>query len=287
MKNKHKKSKKINVWERWRFKYKLFILNEKTLEEVFRIRLSRFSVFIAFSTTLIVVFFMLSLFILYTPAKHFLPGFSDVSVRSRLTTEVIRVDSLYQQLKFQELQLKIMKNIIEGAVLLDSVPKQNEISPEKWKNLADKISPREQKFIENYEKGENLMPTKKIVEGKKVKRLELFLPPVSVGITDKTNVNNGIVIICKSGQNVLATAAGTVIFTDYSFKNNYTVSVQHNDGFISIYKNMEQLYKTVGQKVSIGEALGTVGEAKQKTAKLFFELWQNGVAINPEAKIAF
>ena len=56
--------------EHWKFKYKLSILNEKTLEEVLRIRLSRLTVFIYCSLALVVVLFLMSALILFSPLKY-------------------------------------------------------------------------------------------------------------------------------------------------------------------------------------------------------------------------
>ncbi|MDR0829776.1 MAG: M23 family metallopeptidase [Prevotellaceae bacterium] len=283
-----KKSNKKEFWERLRFKYKLFILNEKTLEEVFHIQLSRFSAFLYFSAALIIVFALMSLLILYTPVKHFLPGFSDISVRSRLTTEVLRIDSLQNQVHFQELQMETMKNIIDGNIKIDSISKEKNISPEKWKELADVKSKREQKFTEQYENSDYYSPVTKIDEKKTIK-IELFSAPVANGIIAKNSTKNGIEIACKSGENVFSAANGTVILALLSLENGYVVSVQHENGYISIYKNLVQTFKNAGDKVIAGETIGIVGNFNKNavSTKLIFELWQNGKSVNSLEKIIF
>ncbi|MDR1544962.1 MAG: M23 family metallopeptidase [Prevotellaceae bacterium] len=290
MAKKQKKSTKLSVWEQLRFRYKLLILNEKTLEEVFHIELSRGRAVLFFGAAVIVVFALMSLFILYTPVKHFLPGASDISVRSRLTDEVLRVDSLARQVYFQDLQIKTMKKIIDGGIPIDSVPKKNKISPEKWKELADTKSARELKFIEDYENGDNFMPTTKNIDKKIIKSSVFFVSPLSVGVVEKSG--NGVSIACKEGQRVSAAAAGAATFTAFSEGNGYTIAIQHNDGFLTIYKNLAKIYKNTGEKISAGEAIGEVGAicaSKSKTVspKLLFELWQNGNPVNPLEKIVF
>ena len=97
--------------EHWKLKYKLSILNEKTLEEVLRIRLSRLTVFIYGSLALVVVFFLMSALILFSPLKYYLPGFSDYSLRSELSHNMAKVDSLSSLLQKQTLQLQPPKTL--------------------------------------------------------------------------------------------------------------------------------------------------------------------------------
>ena len=138
--------------EHLKFKYKLSILNEKTLEEVLRIRLSRLTVFIYGSLALVVVFFLMSALILFSPLKYYLPGFSDYSLRSELSHNMAKVDSLSSLLQKQTLQLQTTKNLIAGTLSADSIPKQKDISVEKYRELVEKKSDREQQFIENFQK---------------------------------------------------------------------------------------------------------------------------------------
>ena len=63
-----------------------------------------------------------------------------------------KVDSLSSLLQKQTLQLQITKNLIAGTLSADSIPKQKDISVEKYRELVEKKSDREQQFIENFQK---------------------------------------------------------------------------------------------------------------------------------------
>ena len=283
-----KKKNKDKSVKRWRFTYKFLIINEKTLEEVFKLKLSRLSAVAYFCATLVVVFALMSLFIIYTPVKHFLPGFSDISVRSNLTREVIKIDSLTNHIRLQDMQIQTIKNIVSGAVPIDSIPEKQDITPEKWEELASKKSKFEQKFIEKYENGANYYPS--VAREKNSVKPKLFSAPVLGEILKKFGESgNGIEIAVKSGQRVSAISAGTVVFSSYTFDNGYIIAIQHDNGYISIYKNLLQLLKNVGENVASSEIIAVVGSEKNAKTQvtLIFELWHNGKNINPEEVVIF
>jgi len=275
-----KKTKKNDTMKRWRFTYKFLIVNEKTLEEVFNLKLSRLTAVTYFCATLVVVFALMSVFIIYTPVKHFLPGFSDVSLRSNLTKEIIKIDSLANHIYLQDMQIQVMKNIISGAVPTDSIPEKQEITLEKWEELASKKSKYEQKFIEEYESGANYYPS--VSQEKTAIRTKLFSSPALGKILKNFNETKvGIEIVVKLGQSISAVGAGTIIFLSYTLDNGYFVVIQHDNGYISVYKNLSKTLKDVGENVVTGEAIAVVNST------FTFEIWQNGKAINPEEIVIF
>ena len=77
-----------------KFKYNLILLNESTLEEVFRIKTSKLTFSLALGIFTILSFTLLSIIIFITPLKHMLPGYADVSVREDVLIEAQRIDSL-------------------------------------------------------------------------------------------------------------------------------------------------------------------------------------------------
>jgi murein DD-endopeptidase MepM/ murein hydrolase activator NlpD len=62
---------------------------------------------------------------------------------------------------------------------------------------------------------------------------------------------------------------------------HYIITIQHAQ-FTSIYKGIDQPLKNVGDKVSVGEAIGIFNNQEMQ-----FELWKNGQAVNPEEYIVF
>ena len=99
----------------------MIILNENTLEEVFHIHVSRLSLITAISLFSVISFILLSLLILLTPLKNMLPGYGDVSIRTEVIHEALKVDSLENIITSNNRQLNSLKNIIAGNIHIDSI----------------------------------------------------------------------------------------------------------------------------------------------------------------------
>lgn len=266
--------------ERWKFRYKLFILNETTLEEVFRIKISRLTVFLYGFFALIIVFILMSVLILYSPLKYYLPGFSDYSLRSELSYNMARIDSLTNLLDKQTLQLQTTKNIITGTLSIDSIPQQKDVPIEKYRELVEKKSDNEIKFVENFQQNISLNPVKALIMDNTAKQnLAVPLAGTIMVVKDSVNKDNGIKLTSKNG-NVLAIAGGVVTSVELTLNNRYVIVIQHLDGYLSIYKNIAVPLKKVEEKVNMSDVIGLIALDSERPY-LTFELWQNSTNINP------
>ena len=82
--------------------------------------------------------------------------------------------------------------------------------------------------------------------------------------------------------------SGTVVSTEFTLENAWVIAVQHEDDYLSIYKNNSRLLKAKGESVRAGEAIARVGESEEPSGVRFeFELWKKGVPVNPEEVIAY
>lgn len=268
------------ILERWKFRYKLFILNETTLEEVFRIKISRLTVFLYGFFALIIVFILMSVLILYSPLKYYLPGFSDYSLRSELSYNMARIDSLTNLLDKQTLQLQTTKNIITGTLSIDSIPQQKDVPIEKYRELVEKKSDNEIKFVENFQQNISLNPVKALIMDNTAKQnLAVPLAGTIMVVKDSVNKDNGIKLTSKNG-NVLAIAGGVVTSVELTLNNRYVIVIQHLDGYLSIYKNIAIPLKKVDEKVNMSDVIGLIALDSERPY-LTFELWQNSTNINP------
>ena len=110
-----------NFLKKIRFKYKISILNENTLEEVFHIRLSKGTVVGAGFLIAIVYFFLIAFLIIKTPIRGFLPGYTEnINLRRQLMQDALVVDSLSEQLDLQIQYMEGLRAVMSGKVLLDS-----------------------------------------------------------------------------------------------------------------------------------------------------------------------
>ena len=98
--------------------------------------------------------------------------------------------------------------------------------------------------------------------------------------------HEGIDLSAVIGQDVFAAADG-VVYTIYNDEDyGMTIVLRHTGGFTTHYSNLsEEVAVSVGQEVSAGTLLGTVGataNAETATAPhLHFSLYQNNVPVDP------
>ncbi len=284
--NRHNKK---TFLQRISFKYKVSILNENTLEETFRVHLSRLSVFLYACLFAVISFAVISLVIFYTPIKYFLPGYSDASIRSDLVKKSLELDSLQRVMYFQEAQMTVIKSVLSGSVEVDSVIPIDSIKLEKLAKVLDVKSDAEKQFCKKFEEEEKY--TTANVKPAANSEIMVFMKPVSGVISEPYNPTKsyGITFVLSSNAAVKAVQDGTVVAIDYTLQHGYSMVVQHPDGYISVYKNIGQMLKRVGDEVKAGEVLGVIEDAVGVEGKsnLYFELWQKGKTVNPSDYIIF
>lgn len=106
-------------------------------------------------------------------------------------------------------------------------------------------------------------------------------------ILGTSRMHNGIDMACAQGTPIYATRAGTVTVASYQAggAGNY-VSINHLDGFASIYMHMTYYVVSAGQSVSQGQLIGYVGSTGLSTGPhLHFGISYAGTYVNPLAYI--
>lgn len=100
-------------------------------------------------------------------------------------------------------------------------------------------------------------------------------------------MHNGIDMACAQGTPIYATRAGTVTTASYQAGGaGYYVSINHLDGFSSIYMHMTNYVVSAGQSVSQGQLIGYVGSTGISTGPhLHFGISYAGSYVNPLAYI--
>lgn len=92
--------------------------------------------------------------------------------------------------------------------------------------------------------------------------------------------NRGIGIAASEGQTVNASRAGEVIFADYLSGYGYTVILDHQDGYSSVYARNTELLVQVGHFVHKGQAIARIGKFGDQVY-LHFEIRKKAVTENP------
>lgn len=100
-------------------------------------------------------------------------------------------------------------------------------------------------------------------------------------------MHNGIDMACPQGTPIYAARAGTVTTASYQAGGaGYYVSINHGDGFSSIYMHMTNFVVSSGQSVAAGQLIGYVGSTGVSTGPhLHFGVSYAGTYVNPMAYI--
>ena len=100
-------------------------------------------------------------------------------------------------------------------------------------------------------------------------------------------MHNGIDMACATGTPIYATRAGKVTTAAYQAGGaGYYVSINHLDGFSSIYMHMTRFVVSAGQSVTQGQLIGYVGSTGISTGPhLHFGISYAGSYVNPLAYI--
>lgn len=276
-------------WHNFKFKYKISILNESTLEEVVSLRVSKMNGLSVLLTVVIFLFVVIGSILIFTPLRNYLPGYMNSELRSQVVENALKVDSLVTAMNMQEAYVANIKSVFKGEIKVDTTMNIDELTVIR-EDLLIKPTEREEKFRRQYEEAEkyNLTTINAQVEADGL----LFYTPTRGIITSRYDVNIGhyaIDIAANPNESVLSVLDGIVILSTYTADTGYVIGVQHNQEFISFYKHCGALLKRQGEQVKAGEVIALVGSTGTLTTgpHLHLELWHKGKAVNPESFIVF
>ena len=254
MKNKRKK-----FWRNFKFKYKLTITNENTLEEVIGIHVSKLNGVSVLLFAVTVIFLVAATIIAFTPLRNYLPGYMNSEVRELVVTNALRVDSLQQLLNRQNMYIMNIQDIFSGKVKADTVASIDSLTMVRSEELMERTEAEEQ-FRKQYEESERYNLT--TMDHASATLGLVFYRPTRGMISSGFDANGkhfGIDIAANPNESVLATLDGTVILSTYTAETGYVIQVQHAQNIVSVYKHCGSLLKKVGDTVKAGEAIALVG----------------------------
>ena len=103
-----------------------------------------------------------------------------------------------------------------------------------------------------------------------------------------SSYHQGIDLGAPAGTPIVASRAGVVTAATFSGSAGYYVSINHGDGFSSIYMHMTNYVVSAGQTVAQGQLIGYVGSTGISTGNhLHFGIAYNGAYVNPAGYVAF
>ena len=102
-------------------------------------------------------------------------------------------------------------------------------------------------------------------------------------ISGKWKMHNGVDMSAAQGTPIYAAKSGKVTVTSFQAGGaGYYVSINHGDGFSSVYMHMTHYIVSPGQYVNAGQVIGYVGSTGGSTGPhLHFGISYNGTYVNP------
>jgi septal ring factor EnvC (AmiA/AmiB activator) len=104
------------------------------------------------------------------------------------------------------------------------------------------------------------------------------------GVMPDGHRSNGLLIAGAAGSEVRAVAAGRVAYADWLKGYGLLLIIDHGGGWMSLYAFNDSLLKNVGDQVSAGQAIASVGSSGgQGRPALYFELRHDGQPADPRS----
>ena len=96
--------------------------------------------------------------------------------------------------------------------------------------------------------------------------------------------SDGVLIAADAGTEVVASAAGRVVFADWMNGYGLILILDHGGDTMSLYAHNDTLLRDVGDSVASGDPVARVGSSGgQGRPALYFELRRNGEPVDPRA----
>lgn len=274
--------------EKLTFKYRFVVLNEDTFEERFSFKLNRLNAFILGGIFSVLLVTLTILFIVFTPLKEYIQGYSSTELKKEASDLVYKVDSLNQVLSVNDIYIENIQQVLKGEIKRVSFNKDSVLNQFKIDEIDFAPSPVDSAFRIEVEQQDRYSVFEEATRNSDI----VFTAPIKGEITENYNDREkhfAIDIAVEKDTPVKAVADGTVIFRGFTADTGYVIVIEHNQGFISVYKHNATIYKEQGDLVKSGEVIASAGStgSLSTASHLHFELWNDGYPVNPANYINF
>ncbi len=240
--------------------------------------------------TLIVA--VLMVLMAYTSVLDIFPGYRTKSERmtDELTANIMRIDAMERTMADSLKYNEVVTTILMGSTpTLHSTVMTDTIRYDKSTVMPTRADSLLRRALESTDGEYSLSNTKPL-------RTEaaMFSAPMRGSVTrsfDAPESSYDMAIVSLSGDDsVMAVENGTVVSVQPSAEGKSTITLQHGEGYVSVYKQLGEVLVRKGQRVNAGTVIGRLRGAEDEATQeveLAFELWRDGTAVDPERYILF
>lgn len=281
----------INPRRKAKEKYTFLLIPNKESKKQRSVVIGKIGIFFIVIVLIGSISFITVGLLVFTPLGNFLP-IDNPELENKYGKQIIAVQEklnilLEEIVSLRQYNLQLRKVLGEKIIESDTVSVPNNLAPAIETELAEKKPALSADKFESYDlTNENFLPARNFQE---MDILQPEFPLVKPVLGFQTRGYNpeeghfGIDISGKESSPVLAAAAGTVIFSDWSYDYGFMIVISHGEGFVTIYKHNQKLLKSEGEPVKRSEPIALLGNTGKKSTgpHLHFEVWKNGFALDP------
>lgn len=286
-----KKIRRRAFWHNIKFKYRLTIVNENTLEEVAGLHVSKLNGLSVLLCACMVIFLTAAVIIAFTPLRNYLPGYINSDVRRQIVENALRADSLQQALDRQNRYMMTVRDILSGRVKTDTVASLDSLTDARAEQLMER-SREEEEFRRRYEEEERYNLT--AVTGAHDAAGMVFFRPLRAAVAVPFNPADkhfGVDLAAGPREGVMAALDGTVVLAAYIAGEGRVVMIQHAQNFLTVYRHCGGLMCASGDQVKGGDVIALTQDRKDADGGshpfFHFELWHGGVPVDPARYVVF
>lgn len=283
-----KKKQKSKLHEKLILKYRLVILNEDTLEEQVSFKLNRLNVYVIGGVFAIILIFLTAILIAFSPLKEYIPGYSSTKLKKKAIRLAEHANNLSDSITVNELYINNIKAILNGNIKVEEINHEPVAQTKNNENVDLNATKLETEFREKIEETEQFSLFEKATKKTQI----VFVAPVKGKITSSFNQKEkhfAIDIAIIKDTPIKAVANGTIIFAGFTVDTGFVLIIEHQQGYLSVYKHNAALFKEQGDLVTSGEVVANSGSTGTLSSgpHLHFELWSDGYQIDPTKFIDF
>jgi murein DD-endopeptidase MepM/ murein hydrolase activator NlpD len=285
------KNNKRTFWQKWSAKYRFVILNSENFEERISFKISRFVVLIITSLIFLLLVGGTSSIIAFTPVREYIPGYTSSDIRRQVVSLNFLSDSLMLELEQNKRYLNNIKNIINGKPASEN-NKEETTKKEVREDVVFSKNTQDSLLRIQIESEEKFNVFGNPSQNDEQIHNMLFFRPIEGIVTQGFDLelnNGGLDIVAKENEVIKSTLDGIVMLSSWTSETGNVIAIMHKNNLVSIYKHNSVLLKKEGDKVNAGDHIAIIGNSGKWTSgpHLHFELWYQGIAINPQTYILF
>lgn len=274
-------------------KYDFLMSHDESGRPMLNFKLNLLNLILAIIGMALLLIVITTFIIAFTPLREYIPGYTDTNLNREVYELNLRADSLRREMKKKDIYFENLKKVVEGydfaadsalasVSIYEPLPAGVTDTITLKKSVQDSILRAEYEAQNQY----NLFGKDYLSTTKPNSLVKNFYVPLTGKVMNAFNPDKGHfgVDIASEGDKIINTTLdGTVVFSSWSINNGYCIGIQHEDSYFSVYKHNATLLKKEGEYVKAGEAIAILGKSGEAEAfeHLHFELWHNGLALDP------